>query len=104
MSRCWRLLRWGQDAEKLIKASDCSSCHAVDHQVVGPAYSDIAKRYAGQADAADKLAAKIRDGGGGMTPHPDLTDAQRTEIAQVDPVANGVRGQSDGQRRPTPTR
>jgi len=24
-----------QDAEKLIKASDCSSCHAVDHQVVG---------------------------------------------------------------------
>jgi cytochrome c len=49
---------------------------------VGPAYSDVAKRYAGQADAVDKLSAKIRDGGGGMTPHPDLTDAQRTEIAK----------------------
>ena len=35
----------GQDAPKLIQASDCSSCHAVDRQVVGPAYSDIAKRY-----------------------------------------------------------
>jgi len=23
-----------QDAEKSIKASDCTSCHAVDHQVV----------------------------------------------------------------------
>ncbi len=27
------------DGEKLIKDSDCSSCHAVDRQVVGPAYS-----------------------------------------------------------------
>jgi cytochrome c len=72
----------GQDAEKLIKESDCSSCHAVDRPVVGPAYSDIAKRYAGQTDAPNKLAAKIRDGGGGMTPHPDLSDAQRTEIAK----------------------
>jgi cytochrome c len=72
----------GQDAQKLIQASDCSSCHAVDHQVVGPAYSDIAKRYARQPDAPDKLSAKIRDGGGGMTSHPDLSDAQRTEIAK----------------------
>jgi cytochrome c len=72
----------GQDGQKLIQASDCSSCHAQDRQVVGPAYSEIAKRYAGQADAANKLAAKIRDGGGGMTPHPDLTDAQRAEMVK----------------------
>jgi cytochrome c len=71
-----------QDGEKLIKESDCSSCHAVDRQVVGPAYSAIAKSHAGQADAVEKLAAKIRDGGGGMTPHPDMTDAQRTTIAK----------------------
>lgn len=68
-------------AEKLIQASDCSSCHALDHDVVGPAYNAIAKRYTGQAEAADKLAAKIRDGGGGMTSHPDMTDAQRKTIA-----------------------
>jgi cytochrome c len=71
-----------QDVEKLIKASDCSSCHAVDHQVVGPAYGDMARRYAGQADAAAKLSAKIRDGGGGMTPHADMPEAQRTDIAK----------------------
>jgi cytochrome c len=69
------------DGEKLIKASDCSSCHAVDHEVVGPAYSSVAKRYAGQSGAVDKLAAKIRDGGSGMTPHPDLTDSQRRDMA-----------------------
>ncbi len=71
-----------QDGEKLIKDSDCSSCHAVDHQVVGPAYAAIAKSHAGQADAPEKLAAKIRDGGGGMTPHPDLTDAQRVAMGK----------------------
>jgi len=71
-----------QDGEKLIKESDCSSCHALDRQVVGPAYAAIAQRHAGQTDADEKLAAKIRDGGSGMTPHPDLTDAQRTEMAQ----------------------
>ncbi len=70
-----------EDGEKLIKASDCSSCHAVDREVVGPAYSSVAKRYAGQDGAVEKLAAKIRDGGSGMTPHPDLTDAQRRDMA-----------------------
>ena len=75
-----------QDGEKLVKGSDCSSCHAVDRQVVGPAYNAMAKRYAGQPDAANKLAARIRDGGSGswggvaMTPHPELTDAQRREM------------------------
>jgi cytochrome c len=72
----------GQDGQKLIQANDCTSCHAVDRQVVGPSYSEVAKRYAGQSDAVDKLIAKIRDGGGGMTPHPDLSDAQRTEMAK----------------------
>ena len=71
-----------QDGEKLIKDSDCSSCHAVDHQVVGPAYTAIAKSHAAQSDAVEKLAAKIRDGGGGMTPHPDLTEAQRTAMVK----------------------
>jgi cytochrome c len=70
----------GSDGEKLIQASDCSSCHAVDHEVVGPAYSAIAKRYAGQNDVVSKLATKIREGGNGMTPHADLTEAQRRQM------------------------
>jgi len=72
----------GSDAEKLIQASDCTSCHAIDRQIVGPAYSEVAKRYAGQSDAVGKISAKIRDGGSGMTPHPDLTEAQRQVIAK----------------------
>jgi cytochrome c len=70
------------EAEKLIQTSDCSSCHAVDRQIVGPAYSSIAQRYAGQGDAVDKVSARIRDGGGGMPAHAALGDAQRKTIAE----------------------
>jgi cytochrome c len=68
------------DAQKLIQASDCSSCHASDHQIVGPSYADIAQRYAGKSDAVEKLTMKIRDGGNGMTPHPDFSLIQRRAI------------------------
>jgi len=70
------------DPPALMQTADCSSCHALDRQVVGPAYSDIARRYAGQSDAVEKLAARVRDGGGGMTPHADLTDAQRRTLVE----------------------
>lgn len=71
-----------QTAEQLIKASDCVSCHAADRTVVGPAYAAIAKKYAGTAGAATRLAQSIRQGSTGtwgdarMPAHPDLTDAQ----------------------------
>ena len=72
--------------EDLVKGSDCAACHAVDRKVVGPSFADVAKKYAGQPDAAANLAKKIREGGSGnwgtvaMIPHPDFTDAQLTEI------------------------
>ena len=78
----------GAAGEKLVKANDCSSCHAVDRPVVGPSYNDIAKRYQGQAGMVDKLAAKVKQGGSGnwgavpMTPHPDLTDLQLKEMVE----------------------
>jgi cytochrome c len=91
-----------QDGEKLIKESDCSSCHALDRQVVGPAYTAIAKSHAGQTDAVEKLAAKIRDGGNGMTPHPDLADAQRREIAEwiLSRAGSAAPGNSETQTYP----
>ena len=78
----------GAAGEKLAKANDCSSCHALDRPVVGPSYNDIKKRYQGQAGVVDKLAAKVKQGGSGnwgtvpMTPHPDLTDLQLKEMVE----------------------
>jgi len=77
-----------QNADQLIKGSDCFSCHAADHLIVGPAYNAIAKRYAAQPGALNQLVRRIREGGSGrwgktaMPPHPDLKDAQIQDIVR----------------------
>jgi cytochrome c len=50
----------------LARAKNCMACHAVGTKLVGPAYKDVAAKYAGQKDAADKLAAKVIKGGSGV--------------------------------------
>lgn len=73
---------------KLADQNGCFACHAVDRQVVGPAFKDVAKRYRGQPGAGAKLAAKVRDGGNGswgpvmMPPHPDLGEAQLAALVK----------------------
>ena len=51
--------------EALAKARNCMACHAVDKKLVGPAFQDIAKKYAGQAEAVAQLAASIQKGSSG---------------------------------------
>jgi cytochrome c len=52
--------------QALANAKNCMSCHAVDKKLVGPSYREVAVKYAGQAGAVDKLAAKILKGGSGV--------------------------------------
>jgi len=52
--------------QALATSKNCMACHAVDKKLVGPAYKDVAKKYAGQKDAVDKLAVKIMKGGSGV--------------------------------------
>jgi len=51
---------------ELAQKKACMACHAIDKKVVGPAYKDVAAKYAGQKDAAAKLADKIQKGGVGV--------------------------------------
>ena len=51
---------------QLATAKNCMACHAVDKKLVGPSYKDVAAKYAGQKDAADKLAGKVIKGGSGV--------------------------------------
>lgn len=62
---------------QLATAKNCMACHAVDKKLVGPSYKDVAAKYAGQKDAADKLAAKVIKGGSGVWgPVPMPANAQ----------------------------
>lgn len=72
----------------LAQKKNCLACHAVDKKVLGPAYKDVAAKYAGQKDAVDKLAAKIVKGGSGvwgnipMPANPQVTDAEAKQLVQ----------------------
>ncbi|THF63863.1 c-type cytochrome [Pseudothauera nasutitermitis] len=72
----------------LAKAKNCMACHAVDKKLVGPAYKDVAAKYAGQGDAAATLATKIQKGGVGnwgqipMPPNPQVNDADAKALAE----------------------
>ena len=50
---------------ELAQKKNCMACHAVDKKLVGPAFKDIAAKYAGQKDAVAKLSEKVIKGGSG---------------------------------------
>jgi cytochrome c len=73
----------------LVAQNDCLTCHNVDTKVNGPAYRDIAAKYAGADDATiTKLAQTIIKGGSGnwgqipMTPHPDLSEEDAKQMVK----------------------
>lgn len=50
---------------QLAQKHSCTACHATDKKLVGPAYQDVAKKYAGQKDAEAALIASVRKGSSG---------------------------------------
>lgn len=66
---------------EILTKNACLACHAVDKKVVGPAYTEVAAKHAGQADAAAILTKHIREGSSGvygpipMPPNTGISDA-----------------------------
>ena len=66
--------------EGLFKKHNCSTCHAPASRAIGPAISEVAAKYKGQADAMSKLQNKVKVGGAGtwgaipMPPHAHVPD------------------------------
>jgi cytochrome c len=75
---------WAQ--QDLAQKKNCMSCHAIDKKLVGPAYKDVAAKYAGQKDAVDKLAEKVLKGGSGvwgavpMPANPQVNEAEAKQL------------------------
>lgn len=71
--------------QELAQKKNCLACHAVDKKVVGPAYQDVAAKYAGQKDAVEKLTQKVIKGGSGawgQVPMPPnaVTEAEAKQL------------------------
>jgi len=79
---------------ELIGANDCTACHSIrvgQGPNTGPAYEDVAAKYAPAKDSTvNRLVKKIMTGGTGvwgtnvMTPHPGLSEADvRTMVNYI---------------------
>ncbi len=72
--------------QALAASKNCLACHTIDKKLVGPAYKDVALKYAGQKDAAAKLATKIMKGGSGVwgvVPMPANTQVNEAEARKL---------------------
>jgi cytochrome c len=70
----------------LARSKNCMACHAINNKVVGPGFKDVAKRYAGQQDAEDKLVQKILKGGSGawgVVPMPANSQVSADEAREL---------------------
>jgi cytochrome c len=72
----------------LIGKSNCLTCHKVSEKLIGPAYKEVAAKYAGSDTAIAYLSKKIIVGGSGvwgtvpMTPHPELSQADAEQMVK----------------------
>jgi len=73
----------------LIGKNDCLTCHSVNDKINGPAYKDVANKYATAGDTiVTHLAKKIIAGGSGvwgevpMTPHPQVSQADAEQMVK----------------------
>jgi cytochrome c len=78
------LIKQGQ---ALVDQSDCKTCHHPTNKIVGPAHTEVAKKYDFTQANVTLLAGKIQKGGSGvwgeipMTPHPDISNADAEKMA-----------------------
>lgn len=65
---------------ELARANGCYSCHAAAEKVVGPAFNDVAAKYASDKDAVAGLTQSIKNGSRSkwgripMPAHPGLSN------------------------------
>ncbi|MBO9684994.1 c-type cytochrome [Roseateles chitosanitabidus] len=72
--------------QELAQKKNCMACHSVDKKLVGPAYKDVAAKYAKDKDAVKKLSEKIVKGGSGVwgpVPMPANTQVSPAEAEQL---------------------
>lgn len=76
------------EAMTIAQKNGCLACHQLDKKLVGPAWREVGKRYAGQADAEARLLVKVKKGGKDvwgpvpMPPNATVKDADIKTLVQ----------------------
>lgn len=70
----------------LMLSLDCKTCHKISEKSVGPAFTEVAKKYPNNKASMDHLMTKVREGGNGvwgdvsMPAHPALKTTEAKQI------------------------
>jgi cytochrome c oxidase cbb3-type subunit III len=76
------------ELDSSMQADGCSACHALDRKIVGPAFSQVALKYHGQAGAEEKLFASAKNGSAGtwgtlaMPPNTAISDDELRRVVK----------------------
>ncbi|WP_354685062.1 c-type cytochrome [Cupriavidus necator] len=76
------------DMQALADKNGCFACHGMQSKLVGPGFAEVAAKYKGDNQAAERLAKKIREGGKGawgpvpMPPHGNLGERDAKRLAE----------------------
>jgi cytochrome c len=71
---------------ELAKKKGCLACHELDAQKVGPAWKEVAKKYAHDPEAEAKLITKVKKGGKGVwgeVPMPPNVTVKKKDIVTL---------------------
>jgi len=71
-------------AQKLMKSSGCTVCHAVDKTKKGPAFQKVAAKYKGKADAEQKVTDQITKAP--KVKYPDGSEEEHATVNSKDPA------------------
>lgn len=76
------------EGKVLVDGNDCKTCHHPTNKIIGPAHTDVAKKYDFTEENVKLLANKIIQGGSGvwgdimMNPHPNVSQEDAEKMAR----------------------
>jgi len=74
--------------QALATSKACMACHATDKKLVGPAYKEVAAKYAGKKDGVATMVGKIMKGSSGdwgpvpMPANANVSNDEATKLAK----------------------
>ncbi|RJF91776.1 c-type cytochrome [Noviherbaspirillum saxi] len=75
-----------KDGAAVAKQNACMACHGLTNKIVGPAFSDIAAKYKGDASAVSRLTERVKNGSSGAwgpVPMPSQAHLKPEDIGTV---------------------
>ncbi len=77
-------------SQELADVNKCKKCHHVELKKDGPSFKEIAKKYAGQADAVDKLTSKVIKGGTGVWGKEEMPENNKIVKADAKTIVTWI--------------